>query len=420
MKLSVPGLPLGVTAAFTNGIDEFISNGTVTTGLTISTTNAVPASIITITLQVARVANCQGSGNTNGTATLDVIGGPAQLAFVQQPTNRLSTQAFSPAPSVQVQDAAGHPLSSNASITLAIDNNPGSGTLNGTPLSQNAVNGLATFPGLSIDKAGTGYTLKATSTGLDPATSQAFNITVGPVNKLAFTTQPSGGVPSTVFTTQPVVTVQDAGGNTITTNPGMNASITLSIAPGTGTAGAVLTCTGSNSRTASNGVATFTGCQINLAGTGYRLRAITTINPGAINLSVDSDLFNIVANNQAPVAHAGADKSGDEGSAILLDGSASSDADGAADLPLTFAWTVVTPLVGFAPGAACSLNDATLEKPSITCTDNGTVKVKLQVTDKRGLVSANQDEVQVTVNNAKPTATFAATPATLNEGAATR
>ncbi|MFD1808004.1 hypothetical protein ACFSHQ_07035 [Gemmobacter lanyuensis] len=46
-------------------------------------------------------------------------------------------------------------------MTLAIGTNAGSGTLSGTK-TVNAVNGVATFSGLSIDKAATGYTLTAT------------------------------------------------------------------------------------------------------------------------------------------------------------------------------------------------------------------------------------------------------------------
>lgn len=46
-----------------------------------------------------------------------------------------------------------------------------------TGLVVSAVNGLATFDGLSINNAGTGYTLSATASGLTTATSSAFNIT---------------------------------------------------------------------------------------------------------------------------------------------------------------------------------------------------------------------------------------------------
>ena len=49
-------------------------------------------------------------------------------------------------------------------VTLAIQNNAGpGGVLSGTPtVAVNTTTGVATFSGLSINKAGTGYTLTAT------------------------------------------------------------------------------------------------------------------------------------------------------------------------------------------------------------------------------------------------------------------
>jgi hypothetical protein len=299
VTLSVPTtLPTGATAAITGGANPFTTtNDDFTRTLTISTTSGTPASTTVFTVQTAKGSDCQNGAAPSTTGTLNVLGPASKLAFAQQPSSAVSTTPITPAVTVQVLDAANNVVTgSSAPITLDFGNNAGSGTLSGT-LTQNAVSGVATFSGISIDKIGTGYTLAASSGTLAGATSNPFNITLGNVNKLAFTTQPIGGAPNTAFTSQPVVRVQDAGGNTITVNPGMNANITLSIVPGTGTAGAVLTCTGSNSRGASNGVATFSGCQINLAGTGYRLRANTTINlsPGSLALSVDSDLFNVVS-----------------------------------------------------------------------------------------------------------------------------
>src|SRR2546422_9307793 len=61
-------------------------------------------------------------------------------------------------------------------VTVAIGTNAGGGTLSGAR-THAAVSGVATFSGLSIDKAGTGYTL--TATGAGSATSAAFNITAG-------------------------------------------------------------------------------------------------------------------------------------------------------------------------------------------------------------------------------------------------
>src|SRR2546422_7905305 len=82
---------------------------------------------------------------------------------------------------------------STGAIAIAIDNNPAGGTLTGNaPV--NAVNGVATFANLKIDKAGTGYTLTATSGTLTQATSNAFNITATPplpATHLAFCVQPT-------------------------------------------------------------------------------------------------------------------------------------------------------------------------------------------------------------------------------------
>ena len=409
--LSVTGLPVGAVGTFnpisvTGGPDD-LATSVLTITTTASGATATPAGTTTFTVTAALGTGCTGSART-ATGVLVVSGPATKLLFGQQPTNRTSTQAFSPAVTVRVVDAANNLVgSSSAEVTLAIGTNPGGGTLSGGLLVQSAVNGVATFPGLSIDKIGTGYTLRASSLGLTPdAISTPFNVTLGAANKLAFTTQPSAAAPGAALSPAPIVAVQDAGGNTVTTSTAPIA-LTLIQNGNTGT----LACMPSTTRNAVAGSATFTGCSVSAAGTGYQLSVTSTgLAPAT------SSAFDIVVNNKAPVANAGADKSGDEGSAIQLDGSASSDPDGATDLPLTFSWTVVTPLVGFASGAACSLDTPTLEKPSVTCTDNGTVKVKLQVTDKRGLVSANVDEVEVTVNNAKPTATFAAAPGTLNEG----
>ena len=58
-------------------------------------------------------------------------------------------------------------------MTLAIGTNPGGGTLSGTTTVA-AVNGVATFSNLSINKVGTGYTLTASDGSLTAATSSSF------------------------------------------------------------------------------------------------------------------------------------------------------------------------------------------------------------------------------------------------------
>jgi outer membrane protein assembly factor BamB len=60
-------------------------------------------------------------------------------------------------------------------VTIAITANPSAGVLSGT-VEVNAVNGVATFSDLSIDAAGAGYELAASSGTLTPATSTSFNV----------------------------------------------------------------------------------------------------------------------------------------------------------------------------------------------------------------------------------------------------
>ena len=114
--------------------------------------------------------------NATGFTTGAVQG---HLVVTTQPTSAVAGAAISPAVQVSVEDANGNVVTSdNSSVTIAIGANPGNGTLSGT-LTVAAVNGVATFNGLSINKAGTGYTLTATDGSLTGATSSTFNITPG-------------------------------------------------------------------------------------------------------------------------------------------------------------------------------------------------------------------------------------------------
>jgi hypothetical protein len=103
-------------------------------------------------------------------------GAATQLAFGQQPSNAAESTSITPAVTVQVLDQFGNIVTnSSASVTLAIANNPGSGTLSGG--SSTASSGLATFSALSINNSGVGYTLTASSSGLASVTTSAFNVT---------------------------------------------------------------------------------------------------------------------------------------------------------------------------------------------------------------------------------------------------
>src|SRR5437667_305910 len=103
-----------------------------------------------------------------------------QLAFTVQPSNATAGSTISPPVQVAARDGAGNTDATfSGTITVALGTNPSGGTLSGTR-SVAAVNGVASFSNRSIDRAGSGYTLTATATGLTGATSASFTITAPP------------------------------------------------------------------------------------------------------------------------------------------------------------------------------------------------------------------------------------------------
>ena len=188
------------------------------------------------------------------------------MAFTAQPSSAAAGASISPAVQVSVEDANGNVVTSdNSSVTVAIGTNPGSGTLGGT-LTVAAVNGVATFSNLSINKTGTGYTLTATDGSLTGATSGSFNVAAAAASKLAFTTQPSSTAAGASIAPAVKVSVEDANGNVVTSD-GSSVTVAIGANPGSGTLG------GTATMVAVNGVATFSNLSIDKAGTGYTLTA---------------------------------------------------------------------------------------------------------------------------------------------------
>ncbi len=213
------------------------------------------------------VATSAAFNITPGTATT--------LVFVTGPSNSSAGSSITPAVQVAVEDANGNiETSDNATkVSLAIGTNPAGGSLSGGS-AMTVVTGIATFPGLSINTAGTGYTLVASSTpSYTAATSAPFNIsasTTGPPTKLAFVQGPSNATCGSNITPPVRVAVEDANGNIETSD---NAT-QVNLAIGTNPAGGTLS--GGSAVTVASGIATFSGLSINTAGTGYTLTASST------------------------------------------------------------------------------------------------------------------------------------------------
>src|SRR5688572_25753963 len=123
-------------------------------------------------------------------------GGPrpppgAVLVFRTEPTSATAGQPITPPLQVMVQDSAGQPATSfDGWVAVALGANPDGATLSGTD-NVRAADGVATFPDVRVDKAGTGYILTASADGLAADTTRAFDVAPGPATRLTFTVQPS-------------------------------------------------------------------------------------------------------------------------------------------------------------------------------------------------------------------------------------
>jgi hypothetical protein len=239
------------------------------------TANATVGGAYTVTAAAA--------GLTTVNFSLTNTAGPAaKLSFAIQPTNVAAGSSIAPAVQVTVQDAGGNTVTTATnSITMAIGTNPSGGALSGTT-SVAAVNGVATFANLSINKSGTGYTLAASATGLTGTTSSAFNVVAGAAAKLVFAVQPSNVLTGAAIAPAVQVTIQDALGNTViaAVNP-----VTMAI----GTNPSAGTLSGTTTIAAVNGIAAFSTLSINKAGTGYTLTAtaagLTSATSAAFNVN---------------------------------------------------------------------------------------------------------------------------------------
>lgn len=195
-------------------------------------------------------------------------GSAAQLSFVDAPDGATGGTAFGTQPTLALQDLGGNDVASSDTVQLSIASGTGTPgaalTCSNNPVAISATTDVAAFAGCSIDKAGVGYELTATSAGF-VTTSAPFDVTIGTASRLVFVTEPSGGIANSVFGTQPRVAVADAGGNPIG-----SASATVSLTISTGTISCAQTTLGTESST---GVATFENCAATTVGTGETLTA---------------------------------------------------------------------------------------------------------------------------------------------------
>ncbi|HKE90138.1 MAG TPA: alkaline phosphatase family protein, partial [Gemmatimonadales bacterium] len=270
-------------AVVTVAIGTDPSNGT----LSGTTTMAAVAGVATFAgLSIDKTGTgytltASATGVTSATSgAFDIV--TTQLAFTTQPGTTVAATGITPAITVAATiPGGGTDPSFTGSVTIAIGANPASGSLSGTK-TVNAVAGVAAFADLHIDKAGTGYTLAATSPGAGGATSGTFSVIAGAAAQLTFTVQPSVTAAGAGITPAVAVTASDLAGNLATSYSGA-VTVAIGANPGSGT------LSGTATQSAVAGVATFTGLSINSAGTGYTLVAsangVTSATSGSFDVT---------------------------------------------------------------------------------------------------------------------------------------
>jgi hypothetical protein len=119
-------------------------------------------------------------------------GPPSQLRFTVNPTNTFSGRPLLPSVRLSALDQFGNVATDfTGMVTLALGASASGGSLSGRTTIP-AVAGVATFADLSIDRAGTGYTLSASAPGLTGATSASFDVVAPGSGRIAFASNRDG------------------------------------------------------------------------------------------------------------------------------------------------------------------------------------------------------------------------------------
>lgn len=120
-----------------------------------------------------------GAGDPVVTDLFDITAGaPSLLAFVQAPTDTDEDEAIDPAVSVEVIDAFGNRTNTDGTVRMTLSESCSGGLANA---SAEAVDGLATFTGLTVDAPCEGAVLSASleeAVGVAGVASDPFDITL--------------------------------------------------------------------------------------------------------------------------------------------------------------------------------------------------------------------------------------------------
>ena len=209
------------------------------------------------------------AGLTGSPVTFSATGvTPAtQVVLTTAPVGGASGAALATQPVVELRDGAGTLVTGDSTTVVTVSVAAGVGGSVGGTLTATAANGVATFSDVTLaGLAGTPYTLRFSAAGLAAADAPGVTVTPGVATQAVVTSMPVPGPSGAVMTTQPVVAIRDAQGNTVTSTPAT--TVTFSLIQGVGG-----TLSGPVAATTVNGVATFSGLVLaGVVGTGYTLR----------------------------------------------------------------------------------------------------------------------------------------------------
>jgi streptogramin lyase len=201
------------------------------------------------------------------------------LAITQQPPAGV-TAGNGFGLTLQVEDSSNNLVPSfNGTVTVGLASSPGGTTLGGT-LTVAASGGVATFSGLTLTKAATGYTLYVSGSGPISTSTSSITVTPAAATQLVILQQP----PATVSVNAPFTVqaaIEDQYGNVVTS---ANNTVTVDLA--NNPSGATLG--GTTTVAAVNGVVTFSNLTLNKRAKGYTLRlsspGLTGSTSGAITV----------------------------------------------------------------------------------------------------------------------------------------
>jgi hypothetical protein len=240
----------------------FSNTGTLPAGITLtnSTTGIIsgtPTTVGTSTFTTT-VTDSNSATATTNSYSIVVSPGPTTTLLKTQVISSTSASGatISTQPTFTLQDTYGNTATNDAgAVVVAIYSGTG-GTLRGTT-SVTPISGVATFSGLILDGVNnTSYVLSFSHSGAVTA-YETITATTGAATQLVRVTGLStSSVAGARLTTQPVVYIEDSGGNVVNST----AQVSINLASGTGG-----TFSGTTSMSAVAGVATFT--DLTLGGT---------------------------------------------------------------------------------------------------------------------------------------------------------